>query len=109
MLTTQDIGCEGVRKRFLDVLESRRPVVRPESRRTLTVPLRYRSDRSWIGGTEAAVMKQKPRSRNRRKRSSNKSVLHLPDLEHDKAAVLNSLLRGTSDKGCHVCTTAGYL
>src|SRR6184192_3176726 len=34
-------------------------------------------------------MKQKPRPR--RKRSSTKSVLRLPDLEHAKAAVLNSL------------------
>lgn len=34
-------------------------------------------------------MKQKPSSK--RRRSSNKSVLRLPDLEHAKAAVLNSL------------------
>jgi hypothetical protein len=34
-------------------------------------------------------MKTKPSSR--RKRSSNKSILRLPDLEHAKAAVLNSL------------------
>ena len=34
-------------------------------------------------------MKQKPNSR--RKRTTTKSVLHLPDLEHAKAAVLNSL------------------
>ena len=34
-------------------------------------------------------MKQKPSSR--RRRSSTKSVLRLPDLEHAKAAVLNSL------------------
>ena len=34
-------------------------------------------------------MKQKPWSRT--KRSSSKSVLRLPDLEHSKAAVLNSL------------------
>jgi hypothetical protein len=34
-------------------------------------------------------MKQKPSSR--RKRSIAKSVLRLPDLEHSKAAVLNSL------------------
>jgi len=34
-------------------------------------------------------MKQKPDSR--RKRNSNKSILRLPDLEHAKAAVLNSL------------------
>ena len=41
-------------------------------------------------------MKQKPRFRSRRKRSSTKSVLRLPDLtcpdlEHAKSAVLNSL------------------
>jgi len=34
-------------------------------------------------------MKQKPSSR--RRRGSTKSVLRLPDLEHAKAAVLNSL------------------
>ena len=34
-------------------------------------------------------MKQKPNSR--RKRYSTKSILRLPDLEHAKAAVLNSL------------------
>src|SRR6266571_4123652 len=34
-------------------------------------------------------MKQKPSSR--RRRNSNKSILRLPDLEHAKAAVLNSL------------------
>jgi DNA-directed RNA polymerase specialized sigma24 family protein len=34
-------------------------------------------------------MKQKPSSK--RKRSSTKSILRLPDLEHAKAAVLNSL------------------
>jgi len=42
-----------------------------------------------IGGTEATVMKQKPSSR--RRRSSTKSILRLPDLEHAKTAVLNSL------------------
>jgi site-specific recombinase XerD len=39
----------------------------------------------WHG----TVMKQKPSSR--RRRNSNKSILRLPDLEHAKAAVLNSL------------------
>ena len=34
-------------------------------------------------------MKRKPSSR--RRRSSNKSILRLPDLEHAKAAVLNGL------------------
>ncbi len=38
---------------------------------------------------EATVMKQKPSSR--RRRNSTKSILRLPDLEHAKAAVLNSL------------------
>jgi hypothetical protein len=41
-----------------------------------------------IGGTEATVTKQKPSSRKRR--SSSKSILRLPDLEQAKA-VLNSL------------------
>jgi hypothetical protein len=34
-------------------------------------------------------MKQKPSSK--RRRTSTKSILRLPDLEHAKAAVLNSL------------------
>src|SRR5450755_1692169 len=38
---------------------------------------------------EPSVMKRKPHSR--RKRTSTKSVLRLPDLEHAKTAVLNSL------------------
>ena len=42
-------------------------------------------------------MKQKPSSR--RKRSSNKSVLRLPDLEHAKAAVLNSLNSTDAKRG----------
>jgi hypothetical protein len=42
-----------------------------------------------IGGTEATATKQKPNSR--RRRNSNKSILRLSDLEHAKAAVLNSL------------------
>ncbi len=42
-------------------------------------------------------MKQKPSSR--RKRSSTKSVLRLPDLEHDKAAVLNSLSSTDAKRG----------
>jgi hypothetical protein len=45
-------------------------------------------------------MKQKPSSR--RKRSSAKSVLRLPDLEHAKAAVLNSLNSTDAKRGyCH--------
>ena len=44
-------------------------------------------------------MKQQPRSRSRRKRSSTKSVLRLPDLEHAKAAVLNSLTCPDAQRG----------
>jgi site-specific recombinase XerD len=44
-------------------------------------------------------MKQKPSSR---RRSSTKSVLRLPDLEHAKAAVLNSLNSADAKRGyCH--------
>jgi hypothetical protein len=42
-------------------------------------------------------MKQKPSSR--RKRSSAKSILRLPDLEHAKAAVLNSLNSTDAKRG----------
>lgn len=42
-------------------------------------------------------MKQKPASR--RKLSSTKSVLRLPDLEHAKAAVLNSLNSTDAKRG----------
>ncbi len=42
-------------------------------------------------------MKQKPSSR--RRRSSNKSILRLPDLEHAKAAVLNSLNSADAKRG----------
>ena len=42
-------------------------------------------------------MKQK--SRLRRKRSSNKSILRLPDLEHAKAVVLNSLNSTDAKRG----------
>src|SRR5471030_52937 len=42
-------------------------------------------------------MKQQPSSR--RKRSSTKSVLRLPDLEHAKAAVLNSLNSTDAKRG----------
>src|SRR6266852_503348 len=42
-------------------------------------------------------MKQKPSSR--RRRSSTKSVLRLPDLEHAKAAVLNSLNSADAKRG----------
>jgi hypothetical protein len=43
-------------------------------------------------------MKQKPTSR--RRRSSNKSVLRLPDLEHAKATVLNTLNSADARQGC---------
>ena len=42
-------------------------------------------------------MKQKLSSR--RKRSTNRSVLRLPDLEHAKAAVLNSLSSTDAKRG----------
>src|SRR5450755_5053318 len=42
-------------------------------------------------------MKQKPTSR--RRRSSTNSVLRLPDLEHAKAAVLNSLNSADAKRG----------
>jgi len=41
-------------------------------------------------------MKQKPSSRRRR---STKSIPHLPDLEHAKAAVLNSLNSADAKQG----------
>ena len=42
-------------------------------------------------------MKRKPHSR--RKRTATKSVLRLPDLEHAKAAVLNSLNSPDAQRG----------
>ncbi len=42
-------------------------------------------------------MKQKPNSR--RRRSSAKSILRLPDLEHAKAAVLNSRTSPDAQRG----------
>ena len=42
-------------------------------------------------------MKRKPHSR--RKRTTTKSVLRLPDLEHAKAAVLNSLTSLDAQRG----------
>ena len=42
-------------------------------------------------------MKQKPRSRVNRKKA--KTVLRLPDLEHAKAAVLNSLTSAAAQRG----------
>src|SRR5450432_2561641 len=44
-----------------------------------------------------SVMKRKPHSR--RKRTSTKSVLRLPDLEHAKTAVLNSLTSVDAQRG----------
>jgi len=45
-------------------------------------------------------MRQKPSSR--RRRTSTKSVLRLPDLEHVKAAVLNGLDSADAKRGyCH--------
>jgi hypothetical protein len=45
-------------------------------------------------------MKRNPSSK--RRRSSTKSVLRLPDLEHAKAAVLNSLNSADAKRGyCH--------
>src|ERR1700730_17784817 len=66
------------------------------SRSTLTLQLRYCSDH-WSVAGRPPVRKQKPSSR--RKRSSAKSVLRLPDLEHAKAAVLNSLNSMDSKRG----------
>jgi hypothetical protein len=42
-------------------------------------------------------MKKKPSSR--RKRSSSRTILRLPDLEHAKAAVLNSLTSTDAKRG----------
>ena len=48
-------------------------------------------------------MKRKPYSR--RKRTGTKSVLRLPDLEHAKAAVLNSLTSLDAQRGYRSSTT----
>src|SRR3979490_1193384 len=45
------------------------------------------------------TMKQKPRSRVNRKKA--KTILRLPDLEHAKAAVLNSLTSADAQRGYH--------
>src|SRR5258705_7672198 len=45
------------------------------------------------------TMKQKPRSRVNRKKAN--TVLRLPDLEHAKAAVLNSLTSADAQRGYH--------
>jgi integrase len=62
--------------------------IAPDWRATLTLQSRHYFDH-WSVARRPPVMKQKPSSR--RKRRSAKSVLRLPDLEHAKAAVLNSL------------------
>jgi len=49
-------------------------------------------------------MKQKPRSRVNRKKA--KSVLRLPDLEHAKAAVLNSLASADAQRGIAMPSTS---
>jgi hypothetical protein len=41
----------------------------------------------------------KRKSYSRTKRSTTKSVLHLPDLEHAKSAVLNSLTNPDAQRG----------
>jgi len=50
-----------------------------------------------IGGMEAIGHEAEPHSR--RKRTTTKSVLRLPDLEHAKAAVLNSLTSLAAQRG----------
>jgi hypothetical protein len=50
-------------------------------------------------------MKRKPYSR--RKRTTTKSVLRLPDLEHAKAAVLNSLTSLDAQRGYRHVLTPG--
>ncbi len=49
-------------------------------------------------------MKQKPRSRADRKKA--KTVLRLPDLEHAKAAVLNSLTSPDAQRGTATQSTS---
>jgi len=51
----------------------------------------------WFGGTEATDHEAKQRSRVNRKKA--KTVLRLPDLEHAKAAVLNSLTSADAQRG----------
>jgi hypothetical protein len=52
-----------------------------------------------IGGTEATATGHEAEAKFQKKRSSNKSVLRLPDLEHAKAAVLNSLNSADAKRG----------
>ena len=56
-------------------------------------PVALNSSVAW----RPSVMKQKLSSR--RRRSSAKSILRLPDLEHAKAAVLNSLTSADAQRG----------
>jgi hypothetical protein len=51
-------------------------------------------------------MKQKPSSRSRR--NSTKSILRLPDLEHAKAAVLNSLNSADAKRGATLAANSGF-
>jgi hypothetical protein len=55
------------------------------------------SVRGLIGGEEAIDKKRKSHPRTRR--TTTKSVLRLPDLEHAKAAVLNSLTSPDAQRG----------
>ena len=55
--------------------------------------------RSLIGGMETPVMKRKSHTRTNRT-TTTKSVLRLPDLEHAKAVVLNSLNSADAKRGC---------
>lgn len=51
----------------------------------------------WFGGTEATDHEAEARSRVNRKKA--KTVLRLPDLEHAKVAVLNSLTSADAQRG----------
>src|SRR5439155_23831006 len=62
----------------------------------LTVPPQH-SPNHWSVAWRPSIMKQKPYSR--RKRTTTKSVLRLPDLEHAKVAVLNSLTSLDAQRG----------
>src|SRR5437899_2917669 len=61
-----------------------------------TVPPQH-SPNHWSVAWRPSIMKRKPYSR--RKRTTTKSVLRLPDLEHAKAAVLNSLTSLDAQRG----------
>src|SRR6266481_590993 len=55
------------------------------------------SPNHWSVAWRPSVMKRKPHLR--RKRTTTKSVLRVPDLEHAKAAVLNSLTSLDAQRG----------